>query len=527
MKQIELTYQDSVNNIVRGTLVIVAVSILAKFIGFIREVTIASSFGATGEVDAYLVAYTVPFLLMAVVGASLATVVIPVFNEYIAAGKREEAWSTFSALFTLVAIFIGLAVLAGLSAPGFIVSLLAPGLPEDTARLAAQLTAVMLPALILLGLNNLFSGFLNANNIFGPPALYPAVFSVFVIAAALGGRFWGVYGLAVGTLAGIAAGTLLQVPFLFRAGFHYRPSLNLRDPGVVKCFRLMLPVMIGAGITQLYVVINRALGSGLPEGSIASLNYANTIVSLPFGLYGNALRTSIFPTISRQASEDRTAEMARVLAGGCRMVVFLTLPLLAAFLLLRYPLVRFVYQGGAFDERAVQMTATALFLYSFGLLGQCLNPMLIRGFYSFQNTRTPVYVGVISLFLNLVFSLILIHPLQHSGLALAYSIAANFSLVALFWLLSRQLKGLASRELARWLALLIGITLIMSAAVAALDAVLANHLSDGRAWLLIRLFLDGALGAVVYITGASWLRLPEPCYLFKLLREGLNRVGLW
>lgn len=128
--------------------------------------------------------------------------------------------------------------------------------------------------------------------------------------------------------------------------------------------------------------------------------------------------------------------------------------------------------------------------------------------------------------LHLVFSLILIHPLRHGGLALAYSIASNFSMVALFWLLSRRLKGLADRELARWSALLIGVTLIMSAAVAALDAVLANHLSDGRAWLLIRLFLDGALGAVVYITGASWLRLPEPFYLFKLLREGLARAGL-
>jgi putative peptidoglycan lipid II flippase len=520
------TYQDSLNNIVRGTLVIIFFSILAKFVGFFRGMAIAASFGTTWEVDAYLVAYTVPYLLMAVVGASLATVVIPVFNEYVAAGKREEAWSVFSALFTLVALILGLAVAAGLFFPEGIVRLLAPGLPEGTSQVASQLTTVMLPALVLLGLYNLFSGFLNANNIFGPPSLYPAVTSVFIITAALGSHLWGIYGLAVGTLAGIAAGTFLQVPFLFRVGFHYRPSLNLRNPGVVKCFGLMLPVMIGAGLIQVYVIINRALGSGLPEGSIASLNYANTLVSLPFGLYANALRTSIFPTLSRQASEGRPDEMAQVLAGGCRMVIFLTLPLLAGFLLLRYPLVRFIYQWGAFDERAVHLTAAALFFYSFGMLAQCLNPMLIRGFYSLQNTRTPVYIGLFYVFLNLVFSLILIHPLQHGGLALAYSIAANCAMVAYLWLLSRQLKNFPYRALAGWSVSLVGVVLVMAVVVASLDTVLAARLPDSKLWLLIRLLLDGFLGAALYLTGAIRLRLPEPLYLFKLLREGLAKAGL-
>ena len=516
------------NIIVRGTLIIIAVSLLSKLLGFSREMVMAYQFGATGVVDAYIVAYTIPYLFMAIVGPALSTVIVPVYNEYMTAGKREEACKTFSTLFTILGLILVLFTIVGMALPEKIVNLVAPGLPEDTARLAFTLTLVMLPAMIFLGLNNLFAGLLNANNIFGPSAATPAISSIFIIIAAMGRDIWGIQGVAAGTVLGILAGAVVLLPFLKKTGFVFRMSLNIRDPGVGKCFKLILPVIIGAGITQIYIIINRMLASGLPEGSISALNYAYIAVMLPYGLYVNALRTSIFPTLSSHISAGRYDEMIRVLERGCKVVSYITLPILAGFLILGTPFVQLIYERGAFGQNAVEMTSAALFFYSFGLLGICINPLLIRGFHALQDMRTPVYVGLISVLINVGLSLLFINSMKHAGLALANSIAINFSMLSLIWFLSRKQERCPSvnRDIIQWLCLLLGATFIMAVSVALLDRVLAAWLTGAGMNLLSRVMLDIILGAVVFFACSRCLRLPEYDYLFDLFAQGLRRIGL-
>lgn len=522
----QIQQPEGINSIVRGTIIIIIISLLGKVLGFAREVIIAYNFGASSSVDAYIIAYTVPFLFMAIIGPSLSTVVIPVYNEYMAAGKKEEVWQTFSTLFTILSLAMLVVTLAGIALPEKIVNLLAPGLPEETGRLAASLTIIMLPAIIFMGLNNIFAGLLNANNIFGPSAVTPVIGSLFVILAALGSGIWGIKGLAVGTLLGVLAGFMILLPLFKKVGFVYRFSINLRDEGVIKCFKLILPVVIGGGIAQVYVIVNRMLASGLPEGSIAALNYANMVVMLPYGLYVNAMRTSIFPTLSKEVSLGRPDEMLRILGRGSRMVIYLTLPILAGFLILSKPIIQAIYQRGAFSYNAVDMTSSALFFYSFGLLGICLTPILVRGFHAMQDMRTPVRVALLSLLINIGGSLLLVRYMQHNGLALANSLATDFNLIALFWLLyvRQNRQPFLVRDRFAWFMQVTCATAIMAITVAALDTALAAWLPGSGMALIVRLVFDIGLGAAMFFLGSKLLRLPEQEYLFGLIAKIIKKV---
>ncbi|MGO0123582.1 murein biosynthesis integral membrane protein MurJ [Desulfothermobacter acidiphilus] len=422
----------------KATLLIAFFSLLARLLGFLRDVVIAHLYGASAATDAYLVAFTVPNVLLAIVTGALATVVVPVFAEYAADERREEGWRVFNWVFNLVTLALLLTWLVSYPLASRLVFWLAPGLPPETMELAIKLTRIMLPVLLFFGWANYFNGLLNANQIFGLPAASVAVNNAVIIVAALTlGAVFGIEGLAWGTVLGMVAAALIQIPALWRLGFRWRPELNWRHPGVKKVFVLLLPVAVGVSINQAYVIIDRILASGMAEGSISALNFANKLVQLPIGLFILALGTAVFPTLTHRAAEGQHEEVAWLLDRTLRFNLLLTLPAAVGLIVLRHPIVAFLFQRGAFDARATAMTAAALLCYSVGMVSYAANILLTRGFYALHDTRTPVKLTLITVIVNLVLSLILMHPLQHAGLALANSLAAWVNT----WMLYRSLSA--------------------------------------------------------------------------------------
>ncbi|SHJ68621.1 murein biosynthesis integral membrane protein MurJ [Desulfofundulus thermosubterraneus] len=511
------------NNIARATAVIAVFTLLSKILGFVREMALAYVFGASAATDAYLVAYTVPNVIFAVLGGALTVTAVPLFASYATAGKRDEAWRLFAVFSTLLSAVLLAVVLAGVPLARQIVWLVAPGLPEGTARLAAVLLAVMLPGVLFLSLANLFYGLLNANHIFGPPALGPVVTNVFIIASILAGLRFGIAAVAVGTLLGNIAAMVLQLPYLRRAGFPFRPALEFHHPGLKQAFGLMFPVMIGTGIGQVYLIIDRVLASGLPEGSISALNYASKLILLPQGVIVMALGTAIFPALSNKAASGDDTGFSLTLLRAVKTVLLVALPAGVGLAALREPVVRLLFARGAFDERDAAMTVFALLCFSFGLAGQCLGPVLTRGFYALQDTATPVKVGVCTVGLNLVFSLLLIRPLAHGGLALANSLAATFNVVVLFYLLARKVPGFGVKKALFFAAGTAVASLLAGGAAAFVDGYLAGVLAGGTAVLALRLVMDALAGLLVFAGVCRFLRLDEYLYLEGILRRAFQR----
>ena len=429
---------------------LLVLNIISRVTGFIREMVIAKAFGATAIADAYIVATTIPTTIYQIGAYSLVAVMVPVFLEYEGKGQTDEAWRVSNIILnTLSVIMIAIVCLGWLFAP-LIVRLFAPGFAEGTYQLAVYLTRIMMPSLLFMTIGALCSSFLNSRNRFAVAASAPIINNIFIILSALllTKRF-GVLGLAVGTLAGAFLFFAIQVPALFKLGFRYKPVAGFFHPGVRKAFGLLLPVTIGCAINQLYLIIDKVLASGLAEGSIAALTYANKVMQLPLNVFVLAVSSAFFPTMSKLAALDDRVGLASVLNQGLKIVTIVMLPATAGLITLRQPIVKVLFERGMFDTTATQMTALALMFFSLGILGQAVNVMLTRGFFSIHDTRTPVYFTALTAAINIIFSLILRKYLFHGGLALSNSISASFTSLVMFLVLSRKIKGIFNRSFAQ------------------------------------------------------------------------------
>ena len=235
----------------------------------------------------------------------------------------------------------------------------------------------------------------------------------------------------------MAAMALVQFPTLLKSGFKFRLALDLRHPGVQKVYILALPAAIGVAVNQANVYINGVLASWLPEGSISALSYADRLIQFPVSLFVLALGTAVFPALSGWAARGDQEDLAKILLTSMKVVMAGIIPASVGLMVLSQPIVKLVFERGAFDQAASAMTAAALFFYAVGLVGQASAILLTRGFYALQDTRTPVKLGLVIVGVNLILSLFFIRYLQHAGLALANSLANLTYLV----LLLEFLKG--------------------------------------------------------------------------------------
>jgi len=494
-----------------ATLLILFFNLLSRLLGLVREMVIAHQFGVSAATDAYLVAYTLPNVLFTILTGALATVVVPVFNEYAVRGQRDEAWRLFSSVFNLVLVTLLGATVLGIGLAPYLVKLLAPKLAPEVLALAAELARIMFPVLVFSGLATLFMGLLNANNIFGVAACSGSVNNLVIIGATLAlSGLMGIHGLAWGTTAGMAAAVLVQLPALRWAGFRYRPAFDWRHPGVRKVFYLVLPVALAISINQIYILIDRFLASGLPEGSIAALNFSNKLIQLPVNLFVLALGTAVFPSLTRWVAEDKQRETLDAVRRALRLVFLIAVPSAVGLIILRYPIVRLLFERGAFDERATGMTATAVLFYSLGLAAFAANVICTRSFYAFQDMRTPMRLTLVTVLLNLILSLILMRPLLHGGLALANALAGIVNTFLLSRYLARKLPGLWDASWFRFAFDVAAASAVMAVASHAANVVLEPRLAAfGDLGLALLVGCAILAGVAAYLGACFVLRVEE------------------
>lgn len=528
---------------VAGTTAVVAVIlVISKILGFGREAALAAVFGASGATDAYLVAMIIPTLIFGVVGTTITTVGIPLFAEYIHdPEKRRELsgllWSTFHGIL----IFLGLAVLVSWPLAPWLVRVLAPGFEGEQVRLTVLLVRVLLPAVLFMGLAGWAQGVLNAHQRFTAPAAVGIPYNIIIIAAILlSGHWWGIEGVAAATLLAIATQFLIQLPTFRRLGLSYRPFFNWRHPGLARLLVLAGPVIIGVGANQFNVIIDRMLASGLAEGSISALNYAQKALNLPIGLFAFPLVMVLYPMLSRQNVVGDTGAFKETLARGLSVLGFLMIPMTVGLIVLRADFVRFLFQRGAFDEVDAAMTGTAVLFYSLGTLFIVWRDYLNRTFYAMQDTVTPTWTGVAAVAVNVGLNLALVRVMGIGGLALASSVAALVGFVLLLWRLRQRLGHIGGGRLAvetgkvclaaglMGLAVWWAQVLLAAGAWAPVGARIAGMLGGGALgdFVAVGVRLVGLIcfGGAVYV-GLCWvLRVRDLGFFVGLLGRVLRKV---
>jgi putative peptidoglycan lipid II flippase len=511
--------------IARAAVIIMIMNLMSRVLGFVRETVIAKQFGATVLTDAYLVAYTLPYFLQAVLGMALVTSIVPVVTKYLVKGEEQEAWKIASITLNWTALLMAFFTLLGIVGARGLVYLTAPGFDASTTDLAVTLTIIMFPSIIFMGIGMLMTGILNARKSFAVAAFAPGFSSLVIILSVI---FFGKYGielLAWGTFLSMVGAMLIQVPVLRKAGFRYSWSWNLRHPEVKGIFINLVPIFLGVAVNQLYLAINRFFASGLAEGSISALNYASKLMNLPLGIFVFAISSAIFPTLSEQAIREDRHSLAVTLVRGLKMVLLITLPAAAGLMALKTPIVKLLFERGAFDATATKMTADALFYFCVGMFAMAANMVITRAYYALRDVNTPLYMGLFSIVVNIIASVLLVKNMGHSGLALANTLAAAFNTVAMYIFLRKHLPNLLVKDLLATVLKSLVSSLLTALAAWKLYVYLqaAVGTGGGTKVLLGEVFLSIFLGMAVYGLTILLLREREMLYI---LNTFLNKLGI-
>ena len=497
-------------NLLRTLATVSSMTLLSRILGFVRDFVIARAFGAGMLTDAFFVAFRLPNLLRRLFAeGAFSQAFVPVLGEYRNTRSAEDVRKLVDRVASLLFLVVLAVTVLGMAAAPVLVYVSAPGFADDADKFAltVSLTRLTFPYILFMSLVALAGGILNTWSRFSVPAFTPVLLNVsFIVMALFAAPFFEPAIMALGwaVFIGGALQLAFQVPSLRRLGLLPRFSLDRRDPGVRRIFRLMAPALLGVSVAQVSLLLNTIFASFLDTGSVSWLYYADRLMEFPAGLLGAALGTILLPSLSRCHATARYDEYSRLLDWGLRLTFLLAAPAALALALLALPLIATLFHHGAFTANDALRTREALVAYSVGLLGLILVKVLAPGFYARQNVRTPVRIAVLTLVLTQVLNLALIRWLEHAGLALAIGIASLVNAALLY----RGLRQLAiytpQPGWPRFFAKLACALLVMAAALALASGEAAAWLDWSLSQRVLRLSLAVTLGAGVYFA-TLWL----------------------
>jgi len=511
----------------RNTAIFAGATGLSRIAGLVREIVAASYFGTSAAGSAFTIASQIPNLVANLFAqAALSAAFVPVFTDLIQQGKRREAFRLASTLFWLILIGLGAITAVCILAAGVFMPLFTGNFDVRTTALTVGLSQVLFPVVLLLGLTGLLVGILQSYDQFSIPAIAPAVWNAVILffLVALHSHFHGadqVYAYAIGWLIATVAQLAMAVYALGRIDFRLKFELDWRDPRVKQVFVLMLPVTIGLGIVNLDQLINSVFGTLVSSGAPRAIDNAFRIYMLPQGIFSVAVTTVLFPTLSRQAARRDVAGMRRSVGTGMRQINLLLIPSAAILMVLTTPIVRLVFQRGAFNATSTSLVSTALLWFAFSLPFGGINLLLTRTFFAVQRPWIPTSLAALNMVVDIILSVSLYKPLGIAGLVIGTA-AANAVMTGLqLWYLRKGFDGrIEGPETLMITARVLFASAIMAAVAwlvwTALNALVGGPLLIGQ---LIAVGLAFAAAGVVYTRLVLAMRIPEARQIERLVRE--------
>jgi len=409
---------------------------LSRVLGLARDVVFAHLIGAQSGADAFFVAFKIPnFLRRLFAEGAFAQAFVPVLSEYREKGSKQAVQGLIDRVCGCLGVTLFLLTLIVMVGAPVVTTLFAPGFWNDAYKfdLAQQMLRITFPYLLLISLTGFAGAILNSYDRFAVPAFTPVLLNVCLITAAI----WvapyfdpPVLALAWGVLIAGMVQLAFQIPFLWKLRLLPKPKVDFKDEGVKRVLLLMAPAIFGVSVSQINLLLDTVLASFLPTGSISWLYYSDRLVELPLGIIAIALGTVILPSLSRQhVAEDKT-KFSSTIDWALRWILLIALPASVALFILAQPILSTLFEYGKTSATDIAMSSFSLKAYSLGLLAFMLIKVLAPGYFSRQDTKTPVKIGIIAMGVNMVLNLLLVVPFHflwqigHVGLALATSLAA-------------------------------------------------------------------------------------------------------
>ena len=501
--------------IAHGTIIIIAVSVLAKLTAFIAEAINANYLGTTDQSDAYYMVSSIQQVIYPMLSIGVWKVFLPIYKDRITQGDRSGADRITNQMITFFTLVSLTAVAALMIFSPAVVSLVAPGFTGATRELCIRLVRISAPMYVFIIAAAIYASVLQCHGKFLGSQIREVVSHIpSILAVMLLYRRFGMTVLAYALIAGGLIRLLSELPFV-DWGYHYRPDFHFRG----KEFRLMLTrlpsALLSAGVQQINALVDKAMASTFPAGAVSGLNYGARLTHVFSGLLSTAISTAMYPQMIELISLKKKRELSRLVEKILVIFGVLMIPVSLACILFRTELVRVVFQRGAFDEHSTALTAGIFALYAISLYFVACSSVVSNLFYGSGDTKTPLIINIAHTLMNVVLNLTLSHLMGVNGLALATSLSAILTLLIRMYFSRRYVDWERERIL-----LPLGKTLGISLVSCGGAYIAARLLFAGS---LARLICGAAIGVPVYLLLARTVKLEELDDVIKLLRKRIRR----
>ncbi|HEX9061727.1 MAG TPA: murein biosynthesis integral membrane protein MurJ, partial [Clostridia bacterium] len=430
------------------------------------------------------------------------------------AEKTQRFLNNILTIFSIISIII---IALSMLGSRLLVKFIAPGLDVNTTEIASQLNIIMLPFSFFLVMSNIMSVYLQAHERFISPALTSYTYGVFGIGSMVLFHQYGIVALAAGSALSFLGMFLIQLPSAHRQGLRYRPLIDLKDEGLKMMGRLLIPVIISSAFSQIYMIVDRIMASGLDQGSITALDYANRVNTIYYNIFVASISTVIFPILARHSGDMDKFTFS--LGKALRIASIISLPITAGFIVLRVPVVQLLFEHGAFNKNDTIKTSIALACLAVGSIGIAFRDFINRAFYALKDTKTPMINGIIVIILNIIFSFVLVRLFGIGGLAMGTSIAAIISGIMLLLRIRRKVGQIRGTWVAKGFfqsaiaSIIMGIIIYMCN----IFMIPAFHLQDNILGRGLTITILTLIGALIYFLVLFIFRMEEVHEAFTMI----------
>ena len=501
------------SSITRAAGLMSVATFISRILGYVKDMILAFYFGATGISDSFFAAFRITnFLRELFAEGSMSAAFIPVLTEHQVQKGEEEAKRLVKITFSFILVVSGIICVLGILFAPTIVTLITPGFLNSPEKfsLTVLLTRIMLPFLLFISLAAVAMGALNTKRVFFIPALAPAMLNITIIIAVVSlVSFFNqpIVVVALGVAVGGFIQFVFQLPSFYKNGYQLGFVPRFRHPGLKRMAVLLLPATLALAVNQVYIIVSTILASFLPQGSITYLYYSMRLMQFPIGIIGVSMGIATLTTLSHHAAKGDFDKLREDFSFALRLLFFISIPAMAGLISLREPIINLLFQRGTFDYAATQATAEALMFYSLGIWATGGVKILTVTFYSLQNTKTPVKIAAVGVATNLILSIILMGPLKHSGIALAYAIAFNVNFALLFLFLRKKLERIDTGKIFR--------SFVKIFFAAGIMGVIGGIILRGSLWH----FSGNIMNKVLYLSGTIALCIGVYFFLTYMLKS--------
>ncbi len=511
-------------NIVKTFSSIFIITLAVKVLGLLRDIFFANYYGTGYVASAYLAATRIPTQLLDIgLGAAITSTFIPVFNRILQKDGNEKANEFASNFINIIATLATIISILGIIFAPQVVNMLAGGFDEKTFNLTVELIRITFPMIIFTAIAYSFVGFLQSYGNFNIPAMISGISNLaIIIFLVLFRERFGIHGVATFMLIAWALQVVVQLPSAYKMGYRNKFKINIKDENIKQVFVLALPIIVSTSILPINNLVSTRLASGMGESIVAALDYSYKLYIVVVGVISYAIGNILFPELSRLISSDNKEKFVEIINKSIKVLAYILIPLTIGIIIYRSDLIRVIYQRGEFNENSTLLTSTALLFYSIGMIGFGIVEIMNKSFYSMQDAKTPLKVGVIVVISNVILSIVLSRFLDFKGLALSTSITSIINAIILIIFANRKNKGIITKNV-----IITIIKVIISSFAMAIVVYFINNvigITSSMIGSIIKMAIGAISGIIIYYIFTLILRVEESKIPIEYIKNKFKKV---